>query len=67
MMPAADDTQYALAAALYRIHQLERALWEHIRTYRVDDQHPDPDAEAHRLMRQELHGRPKTTTENDQS
>jgi hypothetical protein len=51
MTPATDDTPYKLAAALYRIHQLEAALWNHIRTYRVDDQHPDPDAEAHRLMR----------------
>jgi hypothetical protein len=50
-----------------RIDRLERVLQAHIRTYRVDDQHPDPDAEAHRLMQQELHGRPKTTTENDQT
>ena len=67
MTTPADDTLNELAAALSRIQQLEEALWEHIRIYRVDDQHPDQDAEAHRLMRQEIHGRPKTTTENDQT
>jgi hypothetical protein len=66
MMPAADDTPYKLAAALYRIHQLEAALWNHIRVYRVDDQHPDPAGETHRIMQEELRHHPKTTTENDQ-
>jgi hypothetical protein len=61
-----NDMLTELAAALERVQQLEYVLWNHIRTYRVDDQHPDPDAEAHRLMQQELHRLPKTTTENDQ-
>jgi hypothetical protein len=63
----ADDALNELAAALYRIQQLERVLWLHIRTYRVDDQHPDPDAEVNRIMQKALHGLPKLTTENDQS
>jgi hypothetical protein len=67
MTTPTDDTLNKLAAALERIRQLEDALWEHIRTYRVDDQHPDPDAEARRLMQHELHVHPKMTTENDQS
>ena len=67
MTMAADDTRDALTAALERIQQLDQVLWEHIRTYRVDDQHPDPDAEAHRLMQHELHVHPKMTTENDQT
>jgi hypothetical protein len=67
MTLAADDTRDALTAALERIQQLEDVLWEHIRTYRVDDQHPDPDAEVNRIMQKALHGLPKLTTENDQS
>ena len=67
MTPPADASRDALTAALERIEQLEQVLREHIRTYRVDDQHPDPDAEAMRLMQQELHGRPKMTPENAQS
>jgi hypothetical protein len=67
MTPPADDKPDALTAALYRIQQLERVLWLHIRTYRVDDQHPDPDAEVNRIMQKALHGLPKLTTENDQS
>ena len=64
MTTPADDTLNELAAALSRIQQLEEALWEHIRIYRVDDQHPDQDAEAHRLMQEELNHHPWTTTEN---
>jgi hypothetical protein len=60
-------TADALTAALERIQQLERVLRLHIRTYQVDDQHPDPDAETHRIMQKALHGYPKMTTENAQS
>ena len=67
MTTPADDTPNELAAALDRIEQLEQALWHYILTYRVDDQHPDPDAEAMRLMQQELHGRQKMNAENYQS
>ena len=67
MTPPADATRDALTAALERIQQLERVLRLHIRTYRVDDQHPDPDAETHRIMQKALHGYPKMTTENAQS
>ena len=62
--PATAD---ALTAALDRIEQLEQVLREHIRIYRVDDQHPDPDAETDRIMQLELQHHPKTTTENAQS
>ena len=61
-----NDMLTELAAALERVQQLEDVLWEHIRVYRVDDQHPDPDAEARRIMQQEVRGRPEMTTENDQ-
>jgi hypothetical protein len=40
---------------VWRIDRLERVLQAHIRTYQVDDQHPDPDAEAMRIMQLELH------------
>jgi hypothetical protein len=60
-------TADALTAALERIEQLEQVLREHIRIYRVDDQHPDPAAETDRIMQLELHHHPKTTTENAQS
>ena len=69
MTPPADDTRDALTAALERIELLEQVLREHIRTYRVDDQHPDPDAEVYRIMQREVRGwwfRSKMTTENDQ-
>jgi hypothetical protein len=66
MTTPADDTLNELASALERIQQLEQVLWEHIRTYLVDDQHPDPFAETQRLMRKVLHNHPKTTTENNQ-
>jgi len=67
MTTPADDTRDALTAALDRIELLEQVLWEHIRTYRVDDQHPDPNAATDRIMQQELNHHPKTTTENAQS
>ena len=70
MTTPADDTRDALPAALERIELLEQVLREHIRTYRVDDQHPDPDAEVYRIMQREVRGwwfRPKTTTENAKS
>ena len=66
MTPPADATRDALTAALDRIEQLEQVLWHYILTYRVDDQHPDPFAETHRLMQEELQHHPWTTTENDQ-
>ncbi len=66
-MALPNDPAHDNPAALYRIQQLERVLWLHIRTYRVDDQHPDPDAEVNRIMQKALHGLPKLTTENDQS
>ena len=67
MTPPADDTRDALTAALERIELLEQVLWHYILTYRVDDQHPDPYAETHRLMQEELNHHPWTTTENAQS
>jgi hypothetical protein len=63
MTTPADDTPNELAAALERIQQLEHELWKHIRVYLVDDQHPDPDAEAHRIMQREVRGRPEMTIE----
>jgi hypothetical protein len=67
MTTPADDTLTELAASLDRVEQLEQVLWHYILTYRVDDQHPDPYAEAHRIMQEELQHHPWTTTENDQS